>query len=116
MSNDTWTAETLRAEFETIGEDEVKIRLASKFYSDLNERGSLAREWLLRKELARAAEQSSAALRASEAATRAAAAADRSADAAERQASTAEKATRIAIAALSVAIIAAIISLFALKH
>jgi hypothetical protein len=112
MANDDWTAETLRAEFEAVGENEVKVRLENKFYSDLNNKASLAREWLLRRELTRTAEQAAAAALAMEAASlaaqaadRAATASERSADAAERQASTAERATRTAIAALVVAII-----------
>ena len=123
MTEDDWTEEALLAEFEIIGEDEVRVRLASKIYGDLNAKGSLAREWLLRKELATKAEQAVAASRAMEAASRAAVAADRaavaserSADAAERQASTAERATRTAIAALIVAMIATIVSLVALKN
>jgi hypothetical protein len=122
MAEDDWTAETLQAEFENVGEDEVKVRLANKFYSDINAKGSLAREWLLRRELATKAEQAVAASRALEAASRAALAADRaavaserSAEAAERQANTAERATRTAIAAFIVAMIATIVSLFALK-
>ena len=112
-----WTPETLQSEFEAIGETEVKIRLANKFYSDLNQKGALAREWLLRRELARAEEHTMAAARASVAATRAAAAADRaalaserSAEAAERQASTTERATRAAIGALIATIVIAIVT------
>src|SRR5947199_5072066 len=103
MADEDWTEESLLRELETVGEAEVKIRLASKFYSDLNMKGAIAREWLQRRELARAAEQAADASRAAEAALRAADAAERSADAAERQASSADRASRIAIAALVVA-------------
>ncbi|HEY7301598.1 MAG TPA: hypothetical protein VH684_27215 [Xanthobacteraceae bacterium] len=52
----TWTKEEFWAELDEIGEDEVRVRLATKYYSDVNERGPLAREWLQRRELSRAAE------------------------------------------------------------
>jgi hypothetical protein len=120
MAEQFWTKETLWAELEALGEDEVRVRLATKFYTDVNERGGLAREWLQRRELARAAESERRkdAFQAEQAATasRALEAASRAADAADRQARTAEKAARTAIAALVVAIIAIIVSLFALKH
>ena len=51
---ETWTQEEFWSELEQLGENGVRIRLANKLYSDVNER--LAREWLQQKELARAAE------------------------------------------------------------
>jgi hypothetical protein len=116
-------------ELEGSGVDEVRLKLASKIYGDVNEKGALARVWVLQKELesARAsvarnealqAEQASAASRAAEAASRAADTAalaldtaNRAADAAETQASSTERATRIATAALIVAIVTAILTL-----
>lgn len=43
-------------ELEALGIDEVRIRLETKIYGDLNEKGGLARAWVLRKELAANAE------------------------------------------------------------
>jgi hypothetical protein len=115
MAVEDSTPKTFLAELKVASTDQIKIRLANKTYSDVDERGSLAREELLRRESASEAEQKAAVFRASAAAIRAADAAERSALAAERRASTAERATRMAIAALVVAIIAAIVSLFSLK-
>lgn len=105
-------------ELEALGVEEVRARLASKLYTDLNEKGLFAREWLVRKDQRREAESSrrNVAFQAEQAltASRAADAAERAAEAAERQATTAERATRIAMAALIVAIISGIFSLVAL--
>ena len=120
MAQETWTKEQFWKELDDVGEDEVRVRLATRYYTDLNERGGLAREWIQRKDLSRAAESERArdAFQAEQAlaASRAVKAADRAADAAERQANTAERATRIAIAALIVAIVAAILSLVAMTR
>jgi hypothetical protein len=48
------TKQEFWAELEAIGETEVRVRLQNKIYSDLNEKGSFAREWILRRELAAA--------------------------------------------------------------
>jgi hypothetical protein len=45
-----WTKEQFWAELDNHGEDEVRVKLATKIYTDLNEKGALAREWLHRKE------------------------------------------------------------------
>jgi ribosomal protein L9 len=57
MAQETWTKEQFWAELERLGEDEVRVKLATKIYSDVNERGGLAREWLLRKDQARQSER-----------------------------------------------------------
>jgi hypothetical protein len=44
------------AELEKLGVDEVRVRLATKIYSDVNNKATLAREWLMRKDQSRAAE------------------------------------------------------------
>jgi len=41
------------AELDEVGETEVRVRLATKIYGDINNKGSLAREWLMRKDQAR---------------------------------------------------------------
>ncbi len=96
MARETWTIESFWAELDKIGEHEVRVRLATKIYGDLNEKGGLAREWLLRKELAQAAESSRKA-EASEAA----------------KMELAREQVRIARSAKNIAIIAAIISIAA---
>jgi hypothetical protein len=45
---ETSTKEDFWAELDRIGPDEVRARLAIKDYSDLTEKGPLAREWLRR--------------------------------------------------------------------
>jgi hypothetical protein len=45
---ETSTKEDFWAELDRIGPDEVRARLAIKYYSDLTEKGPLAREWLRR--------------------------------------------------------------------
>jgi hypothetical protein len=45
---ETWTKEDFWAELDQIGPDEVRVRLAIKYYSDATEKGPLAREWLRR--------------------------------------------------------------------
>jgi hypothetical protein len=52
----TWTKDEFFAELDEAGEDEVRVRLATKIYTDVNEKGALAREWLQRRELSRTAE------------------------------------------------------------
>jgi hypothetical protein len=56
MAQEYWTKEQFWAELEKLGPDEVRVRLATKYYSDVNERGLLAREWLHRLDLAAEAE------------------------------------------------------------
>jgi len=53
------TKEEFWAELDALGETEVRVRLQNKTYTDLNEKGSFAREWLLRRELASAAASNS---------------------------------------------------------
>lgn len=101
------------AEFEQIGEDEVRLRLTAKHWRE--EKEAFAIEWLRKKDQRRTdsqqAEQAAAAARAADAAIRAAEQAERAADAAERQATSAERATRIAMAALIAAIVSIILTL-----
>ena len=52
------TKEEFWAELDTLDETEVRIRLQNKVYSDINERGAFAREWLLRRDLAGSAASS----------------------------------------------------------
>src|ERR1700730_18256241 len=103
---ETWAQEQFWRELEKLGEDEVRIRLSHKFYSDANDEG-LAREWLQRKELARAAElehrRGEREAAQVEAAARAFAAAERAADAAERSARASEKPNRMAAIAIMIA-------------
>ena len=60
------------AELDALGETEVRIRLQNKIYTDLNEKGSFAREWILRRELAAANASSSAQSRVARSAKKAA--------------------------------------------
>jgi hypothetical protein len=53
--SETWTKEQFWSELDKIGESEVRLRLATKQYSDANERGPLAQEWLRQRELDAAA-------------------------------------------------------------
>lgn len=53
---DEWTKESFWADLDAAGPDEVRVRLATKIYGDNNEKGGLAREWLLRRDQAAAAE------------------------------------------------------------
>src|SRR5262249_12762851 len=87
--------EALLAELDRHGEDEIRLQLAQKTYSQ--EKTDLAREWLRRKEQERArmVEAREEAFRLEQAR-----AAERAAAAAERQVVTAERANRIAMAAL----------------
>jgi hypothetical protein len=89
---DTWT-QSFWSELEHLGEDEVRVRLAKRFYSD-SEREGATHDWLHQKELARVEElerhraereaaQLEQTLRASKAAERAAEAAEQSARAVE---------------------------------
>ena len=114
---DNWT-KVFWAELEHLGEDQVRARVATKFYSDAEREGAV-REWLQQKELARGvelefrrskreAEQREEASRASKAAERAAEAAERSARAAE-----APNTTRASIA-IMIAVTAVIISVLSL--
>lgn len=50
MPQEYWTKESFWAELDEAGVDEVRVRLATKIYGDTNEKGGLAREWLLRRE------------------------------------------------------------------
>ena len=91
----------LREQLEALGEQKVRVKLATGFYGDVGIVGAkrpLVEEWLRSKEQSRGAEQI-------EAASRAAAAADRAAAAAERQAVAAERANTRATIALIIAII-----------
>jgi hypothetical protein len=98
--------EALLAELEQHGEEEVRLQLAQKIYSD--EKTALAREWLRRKEQERARRDA-----AREEAFRLeqARASERAAAAAERQVVTAERANRIAMAALIVVAASFVLSL-----
>jgi hypothetical protein len=114
---DNWT-KVFWAELEHLGEDQVRLRLATKFYPDAEREGAV-REWLQQRELARGmelefrrsqreAEQREEASRASKAAERAAEAAERSARAAE-----APNTTRASIA-IMIAVTAVVISILSL--
>jgi membrane protein involved in colicin uptake len=120
---DTWT-QSFWSELEHLGEDEVRGRLAKRFYSD-SEREAGAREWLHQKESARQTElelrraqreagQLEQAVRASNAAERAAEAAERTAEAVERTARAAEEPNRKASIAIMIAVTAAVISVLSL--
>jgi len=87
--------DALLAELERHGEEEVRLQLAQKTYSQ--EKTALAQDWLRHKEheRARTAEARAEAFRLEQAR-----AAERAAAAAERQVVTAERANRIALAAL----------------
>jgi hypothetical protein len=87
--------EALLAELDRHGEEEIRLQLTQKAYSQ--EKMELAREWLRHKEQERAriAEAREEAFRLEQAR-----AAERAAAAAERQVVTAERANRIALAAL----------------
>jgi len=85
--------EALLAELDRHGEEEVRLQLAQKTYSQ--EKTALAQDWLRHKEQARMSEAREEALRLEQAR-----AAERAAAAAERQVVTAERANRIAVAAL----------------
>ena len=101
--------EALLAELELHGEEEVRLQLAQKIYSE--EKTALAHEWLRRKEQERArhSEAREEAFRLEQAR-----ASERAAAAAERQVITAERANRIAVAALIVVAASFILSLRAL--
>jgi hypothetical protein len=90
------------AELDQAGADEVRVRLATKIYGELNERGALAREWLLRHDQ----------LRVAEAARRQDDFAGRQLDIARGVATAATRANYISIAALVVALVALIYSIF----
>lgn len=97
-------------ELEELGEIEVRVRLGTKIYGDLNEKGALAREWLHRRELAAAEEDK----RSNAASTSEHIRLAREANDLARQAnSTASMANIIAIAAAVFAAVAIIVSLFA---
>ena len=87
--------EALLAELDRHGEDEIRLQLTQKTYSQ--EKTELAREWLRHREQERAriTEAREEAFRLEQAR-----AAERAAAAAERQVVTAERANRIALAAL----------------
>jgi len=87
--------EALLAELDRHGEEEVRLQLAQKIYSQ--EKAAVAQDWLRHKEQERArmSEAREEAFRLEQAR-----AAERAAAAAERQAVTAERANRIAVAAL----------------
>ena len=87
--------QALLAELERHGEEEVRLQLAQKSYSQ--EKTALAQDWLRHKELERArmTDAREEAFRLDQAR-----AAERAAAAAERQVVTAERANRIAMAAL----------------
>jgi hypothetical protein len=119
---DNWT-KVFWAELEHLGEDQVRARLATKFYSDAEREGAV-REWLQQKELARGvelefrrskreAEQREEASRASKAAERAAEAAERSARAAKAPDTKALTRASIAIMIAVTAVIISVLSLLA---
>src|SRR5687767_12085871 len=56
MASIGYDKEAFLAELEKLSEDDLRLRLATKIYGDANDKGALAREALLRKELARQAE------------------------------------------------------------
>jgi protein required for attachment to host cells len=87
--------DALLAELDHHGEEEVRLQLAQKAFSQ--EKTALAQDWLRRKEQerARTSEAREDAFRVEQAR-----AAERAAAAAERQVVTAERANRIAVAAL----------------
>jgi hypothetical protein len=112
-------------ELDALGEAEVRARLASLAFSDFNEKGRYAREWLTRKDQQREAEsarrneefqasQAATASRAADAAERAASEAKRASDAAERQAEAAERAVTMAKIANTIAVIALIVAAISL--
>jgi len=90
------------AELDQAGADEVRVRLATKIYGELNERGALAREWLLRHDQ----------LRVAEAARRQDDFARQQLDIARGAATAATRANYISIAALVLALVALIYSIF----
>jgi len=113
---DTWT-QLFWSELEQLGEDQVRVRLAKRFYFDAEREGA-ARAWLEQKELARAAElerrraeREAAQL---EQAVRASTAAERAAEAAERSARAAAEPNRRASIAIMIAGTAVIISVLSL--
>jgi hypothetical protein len=114
---DDWT-KLFWAELAHLGEDQVRARLATKFYSDDAEREGAVREWLQQKELARGvelelrrAQREAAQL---EQSVRASNAAERSAEAAERTARAAEEPNRKASIAIMIAVTAVVISVLSL--
>jgi hypothetical protein len=106
------------AELEHLGEDQVRLQLATKFYPDAEREGAV-REWLQQKELARGVEmefrRSQREAEQREEASRASKAAERFAEAAERSARAAEapNTTRASIA-IMIAVTAVIISVLSL--
>ena len=108
---DTWT-QVFRSELEHLGEDQVRARLAQRFYYDA-EREEAAREWLQQKQSARAAElerrRSQTEAAHLEQAIRASQAAERAAEAAATRASIA---IMIAVTAVIISVLSLLAHLF----
>src|SRR5262245_28990509 len=94
--------EAFWAELDQAGADEVRVRLATKIYGELNDRGALAQEWLLRHDQRKVAE---VALWQDDLARQ-------KLDIAEKAAAAATRANYISIVALVVALAALVCSIF----
>jgi len=105
--------EAFYAQLESLGEQEIRVRLARQAYGDAGHKRQLAEEWVQRKERERTA-ASNADM--ASAASRSADAAERAAKAADAQARTAKHALTTAIIATIIAAIALIVSIFGLIH
>jgi uncharacterized protein (DUF3084 family) len=107
MALETFTAEQFFEQLDALGEDKVRVRVASGAYSTTNKKLQLAIEWLRSKDQSRdlelESERTAIAKRAAEAATRAA-------DAAAEQSRLARTANTRATIALAIAVISAIVS------
>jgi hypothetical protein len=103
------------AELDQAGAEEVRVRLATKIYGNVNEKGALAREWLLRHDQKKATEiaqrQDEFAREQLDIATSAKDAAWKSANEAAKSSAAATRANYISTAALLIAL-AALISSF----
>jgi hypothetical protein len=101
------------AELERLGEKEVRYRLMTNVYGNVDDHKRFVEEWLQDRDRARATASNS---EMAATASRAAAAAERAATAAEEQARIAKHALKTAIVATAIASIALIVSILGVLH